>query len=139
MDYLAADRATGHGAYADLALVDEAGLLEEKHRPLWEAMRSSVSGREGGRLWAISIRGDGPMFAELLTSESPGHVSTEYAAEPNARLDDPVAWQAANPALGTLKRVDYMEDKAQTAPNTCLLYTSPSPRDRQKSRMPSSA
>ena len=24
-------------------------------------------------------------------------------------------------------------------PNTCLLYTSPSPRDRQKSRMPSSA
>ena len=26
-----------------------------------------------------------------------------------------------------------------THPNTCLLYTSPSPRDRQKSRMPSSA
>ena len=25
------------------------------------------------------------------------------------------------------------------SPNTCLLYTSPSPRDRQKSRMPSSA
>ena len=24
-------------------------------------------------------------------------------------------------------------------PNICLLYTSPSPRDRQKSRMPSSA
>ena len=27
----------------------------------------------------------------------------------------------------------------QEAINTCLLYTSPSPRDRQKSRMPSSA
>ena len=27
----------------------------------------------------------------------------------------------------------------QTVGNTCLLYTSPSPRDRQKSRMPSSA
>ena len=26
-----------------------------------------------------------------------------------------------------------------TMPDTCLLYTSPSPRDRQKSRMPSSA
>ena len=26
-----------------------------------------------------------------------------------------------------------------TGPATCLLYTSPSPRDRQKSRMPSSA
>ena len=29
--------------------------------------------------------------------------------------------------------------KISTRPNTCLLYTSPSPRDRQKSRMPSSA
>ena len=27
----------------------------------------------------------------------------------------------------------------ETYPETCLLYTSPSPRDRQKSRMPSSA
>ena len=27
----------------------------------------------------------------------------------------------------------------QSPPPTCLLYTSPSPRDRQKSRMPSSA
>ena len=26
-----------------------------------------------------------------------------------------------------------------TSVNSCLLYTSPSPRDRQKSRMPSSA
>ena len=26
-----------------------------------------------------------------------------------------------------------------SGPDTCLLYTSPSPRDRQKSRMPSSA
>ena len=29
--------------------------------------------------------------------------------------------------------------KRPNTPNTCLLYTSPSPRDRQKSRMPSSA
>ena len=29
--------------------------------------------------------------------------------------------------------------QAPNTPNTCLLYTSPSPRDRQKSRMPSSA
>jgi hypothetical protein len=33
---------------------------------------------------------------------------------------------------GLLSRVTYDID-------TCLLYTSPSPRDRQKSRMPSSA
>ena len=33
---------------------------------------------------------------------------------------------------------NYSPDYPNT-PNTCLLYTSPSPRDRQKSRMPSSA
>ena len=32
---------------------------------------------------------------------------------------------------------DHMEGKLDL--NTCLLYTSPSPRDRQKCRMPSSA
>ena len=30
-------------------------------------------------------------------------------------------------------------EQAQIANRPCLLYTSPSPRDRQKSRMPSSA
>ena len=32
-----------------------------------------------------------------------------------------------------------VSDHAETIIQTCLLYTSPSPRDRQKSRMPSSA
>ena len=31
------------------------------------------------------------------------------------------------------------DDNELTIENVCLLYTSPSPRDRQKSRMPSSA
>ena len=36
---------------------------------------------------------------------------------------------------------DNQEKKSEEAAkvDTCLLYTSPSPRDRQKSRMPSSA
>ena len=36
---------------------------------------------------------------------------------------------------------DILAEKTASpnTPNTCLLYTSPSPRDRQKSRMPSSA
>jgi len=32
-----------------------------------------------------------------------------------------------------------MKDRATVLPNACLLYTSPSPRDRTRSRMPSSA
>ena len=37
------------------------------------------------------------------------------------------------------KFVEYEEVYAGSFYGTCLLYTSPSPRDRQKSRMPSSA
>ena len=37
----------------------------------------------------------------------------------------------------TVKERDFFNSKARNL--TCLLYTSPSPRDRQKSRMPSSA
>ena len=36
-------------------------------------------------------------------------------------------------------RFDDAETYAPNTPNTCLLYTSPSPRDRTRSRMPSSA
>ena len=34
---------------------------------------------------------------------------------------------------------DIATYKVRFQANSCLLYTSPSPRDRQKSRMPSSA
>ena len=46
-----------------------------------------------------------------------------------------------NKSLTTLGMVIYaLTDKKSThIPYSCLLYTSPSPRDRQKSRMPSSA
>src|SRR5678810_946592 len=38
---------------------------------------------------------------------------------------------------GTIRRIDSGDYLVFSSP--CLLYTSPSPRDRQKSRMPSSA
>ena len=37
------------------------------------------------------------------------------------------------------KEMGIPSDQLFVTPNGCLLYTSPSPRDRQKSRMPSSA
>ena len=41
-----------------------------------------------------------------------------------------------------IHHIQHLEDRLEdinTTDTTCLLYTSPSPRDRQKSRMPSSA
>ena len=47
----------------------------------------------------------------------------------------PVDWWTGEPEPGLyIAPESFMEDLA-----ACLLYTSPSPRDRQKSRMPSSA
>ena len=49
------------------------------------------------------------------------------------------------PALYHLDKAGLLADSVRIAGvarediDTCLLYTSPSPRDRQKSRMPSSA
>ena len=44
-----------------------------------------------------------------------------------------------NSGYRTAERNRMVGGKADSAPQTCLLYTSPSPRDRTRSRMPSSA
>ena len=47
-----------------------------------------------------------------------------------------------NDSIAAVAKVKHDEDEIddeEAAMNICLLYTSPSPRDRQKSRMPSSA
>ena len=52
--------------------------------------------------------------------------------QPGDEGDDALIWSDVPFALE-----ERLKDKPQLI--TCLLYTSPSPRDRQKSRMPSSA
>ena len=75
-----------------------------------------------------------------------GLVFQEYALFPHltilenimfglARLSERERDVEARRALHRVQLTDY----ADAYPHTCLLYTSPSPRDRQKSRMPSSA
>ena len=116
VDFLAADRATGHAIGCDLIVIDEAGLLQENARGLWDAMLSSVSGRDG-KLFCISIRGDGEMFAEMGDREGDSAVYwKEYAAKLEDRLDDPAAWRAANPGLESgIKSVVYMQDMSRRA------------------------
>ena len=62
---------------------------------------------------------------------------TMKATDPIAILVGADAYVAAG---GRIERELFSEDGDRwTDPELCLLYTSPSPRDRQKSRMPSSA
>ena len=49
-------------------------------------------------------------------------------------------WLAVKkPSTKKMQGVDILKDLCGVRYYDCLLYTSPSPRDRQKSRMPSSA
>ena len=119
--FLAADKATGHAIGSDLVIVDEAGLLQERDRPLWNAVLSSTSGRNG-RLIAISIRGDGPMFSEIADRAGDEDVAwIEYAAPKDAAFDDEHAWRMANPGLHDgIKSMEYMARmarRAQSNPN----------------------
>ena len=55
-----------------------------------------------------------------------------------AALEEPSP-DRIQPILDGLQKVLQTVLDNQSRPPACLLYTSPSPRDRQKSRMPSSA
>ena len=116
VDFLNASEATGNAISCDLVIVDEAGLLKEKLRDMWEATLQSIAARSG-RLWAISIRGDGPMFRELIQrKEQPGVFGFEYNASEDCELTDVEAWRAANPGLDLgIKGFDYMEHMAKRA------------------------
>ena len=140
IDFLAADKSTGHASGADLVVVDEAGLMADNQRALWNAMLTSVSGRDG-RMISISIRGDGPMFAELRArAADDGVVWHEYSTEGTERLDCPKVWARANPGLKTgIKSMEYMRLAAKRAlatPNDASLFrafdlNSPQSPDRE--------
>ena len=80
----------------DLVLVDETGLMPERSRELLAGLRSSVSAK-GGRIVHISVRGDSPLYAEILNN--PAVVKRVYTALEGCELDDETAWHAANPGL----------------------------------------
>ena len=44
-----------------------------------------------------------------------------------------------DPKLITLRAIELLKEADVVLYDSCLLYTSPSPRDRTRSRMPSSA
>ena len=110
LDTLSADRTAGHASGYDLVIVDETGLLKERSRDLLAGLRSSVSARNG-TIRHISIRGDSPLFREVLDNPAvPSHI---FAAGDDCAVDDEGAWRAANPALGVVKSMAYMQSEVE--------------------------
>ena len=105
LEVLSADRTAGHASGFDLVICDETGLMPERSRELLAGLRSSISAK-GGRIIHISVRGDSPLFGEILdNSATVAHV---FAAPDGCAIDDQAAWAAANPGLGTIKQRAYM-------------------------------
>ena len=82
-----------------------------------------------------------------MTSRAPGAESATTADETHERLPEVGgACAVEEEARGEIAVVEELDEllpderlQRQFVVHPCLLYTSPSPRDRQKSRMPSSA
>ena len=110
LEVLSADRTAGHASGFDLVVIDESGLMPERSRELLAGLRSSVSAK-GGRVLHISVRGDSPLFAEVL--DNAANVCHVYAAPDGCALDDQAAWRAANPGLGTIKQIGYMRAECE--------------------------
>ncbi len=107
LETLASDRSAGHSSGFDLVIVDETGLFPERARELLAGLRSSVSAK-GGRVIHISVRGDSPLYGEVL--DNPATVAHVHAAPEGCAIDDRAAWHAANPGLAAgIKQLGYME------------------------------
>ena len=110
LEILSSDRAAGHASGFDLVVCDETGLMAERSRELLAGLRSSVSAKNG-RVVHISVRGDSPLYAEILAN--PASITRIYQAPEGCAVDDESAWRAANPGLGSVKAVAYMRSEVE--------------------------
>ena len=100
-------------------------ILCEKHSKCMEAMEKLQSGMKFNEVASQYSEDKARQGVSLLVIASP---STHLSAYPSTQPSNSVHQSMNSESIPTT---------IQTHP--CLLYTSPSPRDRQKSRMPSSA
>ena len=76
-------------------------------------------------------------MAESMKGLHRSHRCTEVSSDNIGEKVTVMGWVQKRRNLGSLIFID-LRDRSGLL-QICLLYTSPSPRDRQKSRMPSSA
>ena len=109
-----------HGRDAGLQL-DPAGL-----NALTETLRSGITQEQAG-----------PNHQPPVRTSSPNDKNQNAGPIPDD--DDPMDFENTLNTSRKRTRGGSKHGKTDTTSVSCLLYTSPSPRDRQKSRMPSSA
>ena len=92
------------------------------------------------KLWGNETNSRGKKWEEFIEKEqlpihNQGRIPTFKSKNGKSIIDITLSYRLTS----TLNNWRVLRSYNGTDHNTCLLYTSPSPRDRQKSRMPSSA
>lgn len=118
---LSAEAKTTHGLSPILAILDETGQVRGAQDDFVDAVTTAQGAHERPLLLVISTQA--PTDADLLSiwiddakkGEDPTVVCHVYEADPKADVDDPKAWAAANPALGTFRMLADVERQAARA------------------------
>ena len=103
---------------------------------LQDAQRTSITHEElAGLTFSVRLRGDGPLAQAIDFDpwwQGVGSGKAQYHADGRITFSWPPSPDDGEP-------MNPFEAMGMAMDGICLLYTSPSPRDRTRSRMPSSA
>ena len=105
----------------------------KKFKKAAASKRARAPMQKGGRMFAGGTSGFDPRTGTIKQAPRRPAGQTD-GINPNPMKDFPPRTTA-----GPKRPPDIGTPRPEPRPTGCLLYTSPSPRDRQKSRMPSSA
>ena len=120
VDFLPSSVRSGMASGYDLTWADELGIHPNADELLAQ-LRGSLAARDG-QLVATSVRGFADAVQGILDdSEQFPHVWARlYAAPEDCDIQDPAAWEMANPSLGTVKSRRFLEAEAAEAAHSPL-------------------
>ena len=139
----------GYSVLQAASLADVEVLLEQ-HQPGYAVVDLKLKGEASGLACVQTLHAaDDEMLIVVLTGFASIATAVEavklgachYLAKPSNTDDIEAAFglKEGNAEVELTNRSSSIKTLEWERINDCLLYTSPSPRDRQKSRMPSSA
>lgn len=119
--YTALSRESGskHGLNPSVVIFDE--LAQVRNRELFDVLDTAMGARESPLFITISTQNNDPshVLSQLIDDGLSGRDDTTvchlYAANDDADVLDPAAWNAANPAFGDFVKADWFEAQAEKA------------------------
>lgn len=118
---LAAEGKRTQGISPVFALIDEAGQTVGSNNTFFEAIETAQGAYDSPMLMYISTQAANDsdylslIIDDILNNNDKHAVCHLYAADPDAKLDDPKQWKKANPALGVFRSKQDVKTQAQKA------------------------